>query len=149
MPRENIERAIKRGTGDLDGINYEELMYEGYGPSGVAILVEVLTDNKNRTVAEVRNIFSKGGGSLGESGCVAWQFERRGQVTIPKEQLDEDEVMMAALEAGAEDVEVEDETFQVFCAAGDLFTVTKALEEEGFTIEGERADLDRPEHHRC
>ncbi|OIP35146.1 MAG: transcriptional regulator [Deltaproteobacteria bacterium CG2_30_63_29] len=135
MPKENIERAIKRGSGGADGINYETLTYEGYGAGGVAIIVDVLTDNKNRTVAEVRNIFSKNNGTLGEAGCVSWQFVRKGQISISAEGLNEDDVMMAALEAGADDVELVDDTFQITCEVPALFIVYKALEAAGFTLE--------------
>src|SRR5437016_9620556 len=113
MPQENIKRAIQRGTGELEGVNYDELTYEGYGPGGAAVMVDVLTDNRNRTVAELRNLFSKNGGSLGEQGCVAWIFDPRGIISVPKDKADEETVMMAALEAGAEDVRVEEESFDV------------------------------------
>jgi len=128
MPAENIKRAIQRGTGELDGINYDELIYEGYGPGGAAVMVDTLTDNRNRTVAELRNLFSKNGGSLGEQGCVAWIFDPKGIISVPKEKADEETVMMAALEAGAEDVRVEEETFDVITAPEDLPTVRQALE---------------------
>ena len=128
MPAENIKRAIQRGTGELDGINYDELIYEGYGPGGAAVMVDTLTDNRNRTVAELRNLFSKNGGSLGEQGCVAWIFDPKGIISVPKEKADEETVMMAALEAGAEDVRVEEESFDVVTAPEDLPTVRQALE---------------------
>jgi YebC/PmpR family DNA-binding regulatory protein len=136
MPQENIKRAIQRGTGELEGVNYEELTYEGYGPGGAAVMVDVLTDNKNRTVAEVRNIFSKPGGSLGESGCVAWIFDPKGLISVPKDGLDEDTVMMAALDAGAEDVRSEEETFDVITSPEDLPAVRQALTDAGipFTL---------------
>jgi YebC/PmpR family DNA-binding regulatory protein len=136
MPQENIKRAIQRGTGELEGVNYEELTYEGYGPGGAAVMVDVLTDNKNRTVAEVRNIFSKPGGSLGESGCVAWIFDPKGLISVPKDGLDEDTVMMAALDAGAEDVRSEEETFDVITSSEDLPAVRQALTDAGipFTL---------------
>jgi YebC/PmpR family DNA-binding regulatory protein len=102
MPKENIERAIKRGTGEIAGETYEEITYEGYGPGGVAIIVKCLTDNRNRTASEVRHAFSKYGGNLGTSGCVSWMFERKGIITVSTEKYDEDTVMMAAVEAGAE-----------------------------------------------
>ena len=104
MPKDNVEKAIKRGTGEIAGVNYEEIIYEGYGPGGVAVLVEVLTDNKNRTVAEVRHIFEKYNGNLGESGCVSWMFKKQGIVVVTADSLDEDEVMEVALECGALDV---------------------------------------------
>jgi YebC/PmpR family DNA-binding regulatory protein len=133
MPAENIKRAVQRGTGELEGVNYDELTYEGYGPGGAAVLVETLTDNRNRTVAELRNLFSKNGGSLGEQGCVAWIFDPRGLISIPKNGTDEEKVMMAALEAGADDVRVEEETFDVVTAPEDLPTVRQAVDAAGLT----------------
>lgn len=135
MPSANIERAIKRGTGDIEGVNYEEYIYEGYGHNGVAIIVEVLTDNKNRTVAEVRHAFSKYGGNMAESGSVLWNFEQKGLIEIKKNDLDEDEMMMTALDAGAEDVEVEDNTFNIYTTTADFHKVMKNLEDAGFEIE--------------
>jgi YebC/PmpR family DNA-binding regulatory protein len=136
MPQENIKRAIQRGTGELEGVNYEELTYEGYGPGGTAVMVDVLTDNKNRTVSEVRNVFSKAGGGLGESGCVAWIFDPKGLISVPRDGLDEDTVMMAALDAGAEDVRSEEETFDVITSPEDLPSVRQALTDAGipFTL---------------
>jgi YebC/PmpR family DNA-binding regulatory protein len=104
MPKDNIERAIQKGTGELEGAVYEEITYEGYGPGGVAILVDCMTDNKNRTVADIRHYFSKSGGNLGESGCVSWMFDKKGTILIDKESIDEEDLMDKALEAGAEDV---------------------------------------------
>src|SRR2546426_298700 len=127
MPQDTIKRAIQRGTGELEGINYDELTYEGYGPGGVAVMVDTLTDNRNRTVAELRNIFSKSGGSLGESGCVAWIFDPKGLIALSKDGGDEDSVMMTALEAGAEDVRVEEESYDVITAPEELPTVREAL----------------------
>ncbi len=134
MPLDNIERAIKKGTGELEGMSYEEVLYEGYGPAGVAILVEAVTDNKVRTVADVRHIFNKYGGSLAEPNAVAWQFEQSGQILVETEGTDEDTVMMAALEAGADDVVAEDEVFVVQTAMDALFDVEKALQEAGLTV---------------
>jgi YebC/PmpR family DNA-binding regulatory protein len=128
MPADNIKRAIQRGTGELDGINYDEISYEAYGPGGAAVMVDTLTDNRNRTVADLRNLFSKNGGSLGEQGCVAWIFDPKGIISVPKENADEETVMMAALEAGAEDVRVEEETYDVITAPEDLPVVRQALE---------------------
>jgi YebC/PmpR family DNA-binding regulatory protein len=105
MPQDNIDRAIKKATGELDGVTYHEITYEGYGPAGIAVLVEVATDNKNRTVAEVRHLFSKSGGSLGESNSVAWMFDRKGVITMPKQGKTEDDIMMIVIEAGAEDLQ--------------------------------------------
>ena len=134
LPNDNLERAIKRGTGDLEGVSYEDRTYEGYGPDGIAFVVECLTDNTNRTVAEIRNIFGKCGGNLGTDGSVAWMFDTKGQLVLEGEGLDEDEVMMVALEAGAEDLEVEDGTVTVTCAPADFTAVRDALVGAGFAL---------------
>lgn len=139
MPAENIDRAIKRGTGELEGVQYEEIAYEGYGPAGVAIYIETLTDNANRTVAEVRHILSRNGGSLGTSGSVAWQFDRKGQIYIDGANYDEESLLLAALEAGAEDVEQEDGTFTVTTDVASFHAVQEALKEQG--IEVQEAEL--------
>lgn len=131
MPADNIKRAISRGIGETEGATYEEITYEGYGPAGVAVMVSCLTDNRNRTVAELRNIFSKSGGNLGESGCVAWMFEQTGLVQIPADKTDEDAVMMATVDAGAEDIRVEGDTIEVLCRPADLQQVREALEAAG------------------
>ena len=131
MPKDNIERAIKKGTGELEGAVYEEITYEGYGPGGVAVMVECMTDNKNRTVADIRHAFSKSGGNLGESGCVAWMFDKKGSILIDKSAIDEEELMDKALEAGAEDVLEEDNVFQVMTAPNDFETVREALQGDG------------------
>jgi YebC/PmpR family DNA-binding regulatory protein len=128
MPKENIERAIKKGTGELEGVNYEESVYEGYGPGGAAVLVESLTDNKNRAVADIRHIFGKNGGSLGESGCVAWMFEKKGYVNIEKELVEEDVLMEIVLEGGAEDVREDNGNFEVITDPKDFETVKEAIE---------------------
>ena len=138
IPTDTIDRAIKRGTGDLAGVRYEPVSYEGYAPCGVAVYVEALTDNRNRTGADVRSIFSKNGGSSAEPGAVAWQFERKG-VIIAAKTADDDEFMLLALEAGAEDLEDQGDTWQVTCAPTDLARVRNALEESGVTVES--ADL--------
>lgn len=135
MPKENVERAIKRGTGELEGVNYEEITYEGYGPGGVAVLVEALTDNKNRTVAEIRHIFDKYNGNLGETGCVNWIFLKKGMLVIPSQGLTEDEVMELAIENGAQDVKMEGDTFEITTDPTDLEPVRKAVEEKGWKIE--------------
>ncbi len=136
MPAENIERAIKRGTGELEGVTYEEVSYEGYGPEGVAIIVEALTDNRNRTTAEVRHIFSKHGGNLGSSGCVSFLFEDKGVIFVPKSEYDEEEIFEKAIEAGAEDVLTEDsEFYEIRTAPQDLYSVKEALENQGVKIE--------------
>jgi YebC/PmpR family DNA-binding regulatory protein len=134
MPADKIKSAIQRGTGEVEGVIYDELTYEGYGPSGVAVLVACATDNRNRTVAELRNIFSKCGGNLGESGSVAWQFTRRGLISVQKNGRSEDEVMEAAIEAGAEDVKTEDETFDIYTTAEDFVDVRAGLEGSGMPI---------------
>jgi YebC/PmpR family DNA-binding regulatory protein len=131
MPQDNIKRAIQRGTGEIEGAQYEEVTYEGYGPGGVAVLVKCLTDNRNRTVAELRVAFSRNGGSLGEQGCVAWMFDQKGMVTIEKDGLDEDRLMEIALEAGAEDIQTEDEVYEVTTAPADFHAVRQAIEDAG------------------
>ena len=127
MPKDNIERAIKKGTGGLEGANYEEILYEGYGPGGVAVLVETMTDNKNRTVADIRYFFSKSGCNLGESGCVGWMFDKKGVIVVDKETIDEEALLTLALEAGAEDVVEEDSSFQVMTAPEELNEVAEKL----------------------
>ena len=134
MPAKNIENAIKKGTGEMPGVIYEEINYEGYGPGGVALFIECMTDNKNRTVGEVRHILSKHGGNLGESGCVGWMFDRKGLIRVEKENYDEEELLMVSIEAGEEDLKVEDEVYEIFTAFEDLETVRTALEEQGITI---------------
>ncbi len=113
MPKDTFERAIKKGTGDLEGVNYEEILYEGYGPGGVAVLVECLTDNKNRSIADVRYIFGKAGGNVGTDGCVAWMFDKKGLISVSKEDADEDALMDLVLEAGAEDIKDEGDVFEI------------------------------------
>jgi YebC/PmpR family DNA-binding regulatory protein len=135
MPKDNIERAIKRGTGEIEGVNYEEIVYEGYGPGGVAVLVEALTDNKNRTVAEIRHIFDKYNGNLGESGCVSWMFDKKGMIEVASASLTEDEVMELALENGAQDVTNVGDTFEITTDLSDFEPVRKAVEEKGWKIE--------------
>ncbi len=130
MPKDNIERAVKKGTGELEGVNYEETTYEGYGPGGAAILVESLTDNKNRAVADIRHIFSKRGGNLGENGCVAWMFDKKGYIVIEKEAVDEETLMETALEAGAEDVREDGKNFEVITAPEDFEAVRDAIDEQ-------------------
>ncbi|MBC8386068.1 MAG: YebC/PmpR family DNA-binding transcriptional regulator [Candidatus Cloacimonetes bacterium] len=135
MPGSNIEKAIKRGTGEIEGVSYENFNYEGYGQNGVAIFIETLTDNKQRTVAEVRHTFSKYGGNMAESGSVAWMFEQKGLIRIINKGLDEEEVMMASLDAGAEDFQTEDDYFEVYTAYNDLHSVLQNLENSGYQIE--------------
>ncbi|MGK9368336.1 YebC/PmpR family DNA-binding transcriptional regulator [Melioribacter sp. Ez-97] len=135
MPADNIERAIKKATGELEGATYYEVVYEGYGPGGIAILVEAATDNKNRTVAEVRHIFSKNGGSLGESNSVAWMFERKGIITVKREGMSEDEMMEIIIDAGADDLQTEDEFFEVVTTLESFEPVRRALVEKGLPVE--------------
>ena len=135
MPQDNIDRAIKKATGELEGVTYHELTYEGYGPAGVALLVEVATDNKNRTVAEVRHIFSKNGGSLGETGSVAWMFDRKGVISLPSEGKKEDDVMEVILESGADDLSVEEDFFEVQTSVESFETVRKTLVEKKYKID--------------
>ena len=132
MPKDNIERAIKKGTGELEGVSYDEVSYEGYGPGGAAVLVESLTDNKNRTVADIRHIFTKSGGNLGEAGCVAWMFRKKGFLVLEKKDVNEETLMDAALEAGAEDIRDEGNTFEVITAPEDFEPVKKAFKAKAF-----------------
>ncbi len=141
MPASNIDRAIKKGTGDLPGATYEEHSYEGYGQAGVAVFIEVLTDNKNRTTAEVRHIFSKYGGNLGENGCVAWLFDPKGVITVAKVGVDEEKLFEAAIEAGAEDVNTEsDDAYVVTTTVGDLDTVADGIEGAGIPVQAREYD---------
>ncbi len=134
MPKDNIERGIKKGTGDLEGAMYEEIIYEGYAPGGVAVMVECLTDNKNRTVADVRYCFSKNGGNMAESGCVSFLFDQKGMIQVDSSSITEDELMDLALEAGADDVVDDGEVFQVLTEPGDFNDVREALEKSGVKI---------------
>jgi YebC/PmpR family DNA-binding regulatory protein len=134
MPLDNITRAIQKGTGELEGVNYEEVTYEGYGPGGVALYLECLTDNQNRTVAEVRHILERNGGNLGQSGSVAWQFDRKGQIYVDAEKFDEDSVFMAALEAGGEDVSREGDEFVVTTEPTSLHEVKSGMEAAGLEV---------------
>ncbi len=136
MPKDNIDRAIAKGAGtDSDSTSYETVVYEGYGPGGVAVIVETLTDNRNRTAGEVRHTFAKNDGNLGTSGAVAWLFERRGVVLVPADDIDEDELTLAAAEGGADDVSLDGSSYQVLSAAEELATVREAVEAAGFEIE--------------
>ncbi len=132
VPLDTIEKAIKRGTGELEGVRYEAINYEGYAPGGVAIMVETLSDNRNRTGAEIRNLFNKNGGNMAEPGAVSWQFERKGIVSVPKS-FDEDKVLEIAMEGGAENLTDNGESWIVTCAPGDLESVRLALDEAGVT----------------
>jgi YebC/PmpR family DNA-binding regulatory protein len=131
MPKENIERAIKKGTGELEGISYEEVNYEGYGPGGVAMLIDCLTDNRNRTVADIKHIFDRHGGNLGEPGCVAWMFEKRGMILFDKDAVDEETLLDVALEAGADDVREEETEFEVITSPSAFEAVKRAFDQKG------------------
>ena len=135
MPKDNVERAIKKGTGELPGVSYEEMRYECYGPHGVAIILDLMTDNKNRTVAEVRHLLTKHGGSMAESGAVTWNFEQKGLIVIPKEACGEDEMFEKAIEAGADDVDTEGDAYEVTTGPTELHTVVEALEAMGLDPE--------------
>jgi YebC/PmpR family DNA-binding regulatory protein len=133
MPKENIERAVKKGTGELPGVSYEEATFEGYGPGGVAVLVEILSDNRKRTVADIRHIFSKNAGNLGEAGCVSWMFDKKGLIVFEKNKVDEEKLMDLALEAGAQDVRETDKEYEVIAGPSDFERVKKQLEEAKLT----------------
>lgn len=139
MPNDTIDRAIKRGTGELEGVNYEEITYEGYGIGGVAVLVETMTDNRNRTVAEIRHLFSKNGGNLGEAGSVAWMFDKKGLIIVDKEAKSEDELFEIAIEAGADDVQDEGEVFEIYTAPENFDAVLDAVKAAG--IEPQAAEI--------
>ncbi|MFO7932434.1 MAG: YebC/PmpR family DNA-binding transcriptional regulator [Thermodesulfobacteriota bacterium] len=136
LPKDNIERAIKKGTGDLEGVNYEETVYEGYGPGGAAVYVESLSDNKNRTVADIRHIFSKHGGSMGENGCVSWVFDKKGWIPVKKTDADEETLMETALEAGAEDIRDEGDVFEIITPPDAFEDVKEALRQGGVPFDG-------------
>ena len=136
MPAENIKRAIEKATGGGEDVQYEEIVYEGYGPGGVAVLVEAATDNRNRTAAEVRSIFAKTGGQLAGSGAVAWQFEARGLITVPRDGSDPDEVALAAIDAGAVDVDTESDPIEIYTEPADLEAVRTALDSAGVNVDG-------------
>ena len=135
MPQDNIDRAIKKATGELEGVTYHEFTYEGYASGGIALLVEVATDNKNRTVAEVRHLFSKGGGTLAETGSVAWMFNRKGVITLPKQGKTEDEILEIILDAGADDLQTEEDFFEIQTSIESFELVRKALAEKNINIE--------------
>ena len=135
MPMANIERAVKKGTGELDGVTIEEIVYEGYGPGGVALMMEVATDNRNRTVSEIRHLLTKHGGNLASSGAVAWMFDTKGVIQVPADGVDEDELMMAALDGGAEDLANEGDYFEITCAPTDLNAVNESVVGGGYPVE--------------
>lgn len=139
MPADNIDRAIKRATGGLDGGDVDEVVYEGYGPAGTALMIEAATDNRNRTVAEIRSVFTRVGGSLGETGSVAWNFDTRGVIAVASDGKDPDEVALYAIDAGAEDVQVSGDTIEVYTAPSDLEAVKKALEDNQVRVESAEA----------
>lgn len=141
MPNDTIDRAIKRGTGELEGINYDEITYEGYGPGGVAILIESMTDNRNRTVAELRHLLAKNGGNLGEAGSVAWMFDKKGYIVVDKAAKPEDELMDIVLEAGADDLQDQGDVFEIYTAPENYETVSEALKKAG--IETQASELSR------
>lgn len=141
IPKENIQRAIQKGSGSLEGSNYEEIKYEGYGPGGVAIMVDAMTDNRNRTAADVRHLFSKYGGNLGESGCVSWMFKQKGIFVVDGEGLNEEELMLMVLDAGAEDFEAVDDQFEITTDPDDFETVQEALEKNGIKTEVARITM--------
>jgi YebC/PmpR family DNA-binding regulatory protein len=142
MPMENIQRAIKKGTGELEGATYDEITYEGYGPGGIAIIIETATDNRNRTVADIRHIMSRNGGSMGESGSVSWMFQRKGSIDVPKSAASEDQLMELLLDAGLEELESNDEQFYtVLTDVKDLEAAKKALEDAGIPFENAKMDL--------
>lgn len=157
MPADNIERAIKRGTGEIEGARYERIIYEGYGPGGIAIMVEAMTENKNRTAADIRNIFAKYGGNLGENGCVSWMFERKGLIIVDKSNVDDsEEFMLDVIDSGAEDIQEQDSFFEISTRPDDFMAVKKSLEEKDInpksseivfspssTVEPEKKDAER------
>ncbi len=135
MPNDNISRSIKKAAGEMGSVNYEEITYEGYGPGGTAVIVEIVTDNRNRTAAEIRHIFDKSGGSLGATGCVSWMFDKKGLLVIERSaSIGEDEVMMAALDAGAEDFNPLDDVYEIYTAPTDFSAVREALEQAGYSF---------------
>lgn len=136
MTKDSIARAIKKGTGELEGVDYVEIQYDGYGPAGVAFIVEALTDNKNRTASSVRSIFSRGGGNLGETGSVGWMFEKKGVINVSKSKCEEDKIMDVALEAGADDIDTEEEEyFTIITSFADYEAIKKAIEDAGIEVE--------------
>ena len=141
MPQDNIKKAIMKGTGELPGTTYEECTYEGFGPGGVAIFMEVLTDNKNRTVADIRHLITKYGGNLGENGSVAWMFDKKGQIILTRDNQDKDTLFEAAIDAGAEDFEAVDDAFIVTTDPADIMSVRSALENKGYYVESSKVEM--------
>ena len=134
MPADNIKKAIQRGTGELPGVHYEESIYEGYGPGGVAILIEIMTDNKNRTLPDVRHLLSKNGGNLGEAGCVSWMFEKKGFIVVDRQKIEEDRLMNLVLESGAEDMNSEEKQYEIFTTPKDFEKVKEVFQKEGIEM---------------
>ena len=146
MPKENIERAVKKGTGELEGGNEEEITYEAYGPHGISILIKCLTDNRNRTLADIRKVFNRHGGNMAEAGAVGWMFETKGYIAIERTKQDPDEVFMAAVDAGADDVQIGDEWFEIYTPADELHSVSSALTKNGLTVaEAELSEVPKNE----
>ena len=142
IPNDNIQRAVMRGTGELEGTNYEEVTYEGYGPGGVAVLLDILTDNRNRTAGEIRHLFSKHGGNLGETGCVSWMFEKQGIIILPKDiGFNEDDLILISLEAGADDFRAEEEVYEITCAPDKLDTIQEYLNQQSIPIKASQATM--------
>ncbi len=141
MPKDNLERAIKKGTGEMEGVNYEEMTYEGYGPGGAAIIVESLTDNKNRAIADIRHIFTKYGGNIGSTGCVSWMFDKKGLIVVSKKSATEEQLMEIAIDAGAEDVKDEGDDFEVLTAPEDFEAVKEALDNAKITCSSAEVTL--------
>lgn len=141
VPVDNIERAIKRGTGEIEGAIFEEILYEGYGPNGVAVMVQAMTDNRNRTAPEMRSIFTKSGGSIGELGCVAWNFDRKGIIVVTGEEIDEDGLLMATIEAGGNDMTAQEDGFEITCEPALLSAVGEALKNSGYNVESMEIEM--------
>ncbi|MBN2724754.1 MAG: YebC/PmpR family DNA-binding transcriptional regulator [Deltaproteobacteria bacterium] len=141
LPKDNLERAILKGTGELEGVSYEEIVYEGYGPGGGALIIEVMTDNSNRTVAEIRHMLSKHNGNLGKAGTVTWKFDRKGVITVPADATDEDTLMELSLELGADDIVSEDDSYVIYTEPQELSTVSDGLTEKGITVENSEVQM--------
>lgn len=141
MPQDNVKRAIQRGTGETGGAHFETITYEGYGPGGVAVMVHTLTDNRNRTVGEIRSVLSRNGGNLGESNCVAWMFDQKGMIVVSREAADEDTLLEIALEAGAEDMQSDETSYEIRTTPGDLAAVRKALDAKGIKYDSAEVSM--------
>ncbi len=141
MPNDNIEKAVKKGTGELEGVTYEEISYEGYGVNGVAVMLDTVTDNRNRTVAEIRTVFGKAGGQLGDNGCVNWLFDKRGLIIVDREAMGEDDLMEAAITAGADDIVTSEKIYEIYTEPDDLEAVRSELESDGLKIESAEVSM--------